>query len=44
MVRLRIDGHEVADIARQVQRSKRTFERFLQEAGARLHDLLVEGD
>jgi RNA polymerase sigma-70 factor (ECF subfamily) len=31
MVRLRIEGHEVADIATRTQRSKRSVERVLQE-------------
>jgi RNA polymerase sigma-70 factor (ECF subfamily) len=40
MVELRIQGHEVADIARQTGRSKRTVERSLQEFRARLRHLL----
>jgi RNA polymerase sigma-70 factor (ECF subfamily) len=36
MVELRIEGHEVAEIARRSGRSKRTVERILQEARARL--------
>ncbi len=40
VVRLRIEGHEVADIATRMGRSKRTTERLLQEARKRLADLL----
>jgi RNA polymerase sigma-70 factor (ECF subfamily) len=40
MVQLRIDGHEVAEIARLAGRSKRTVERLLQEARRRLADVL----
>jgi RNA polymerase sigma-70 factor (ECF subfamily) len=42
MIELRIEGHEVAAIARQTGRSKRTVERVLQEARAKLADLLNE--
>ncbi|HEX8200108.1 MAG TPA: sigma-70 family RNA polymerase sigma factor [Isosphaeraceae bacterium] len=41
IVELRIEGHEVAEIAQQVRRSKRTVERILQEfrrrLGAQIH-------
>jgi RNA polymerase sigma-70 factor (ECF subfamily) len=40
MVELRIQGHEVAEIARRSGRSKRTVERCLQEVRARLRGLL----
>jgi DNA-directed RNA polymerase specialized sigma24 family protein len=40
VVELRMAGHEVADIARQTGRSKRTVERFLQEARRQLSTLL----
>lgn len=43
MIELRIEGHEVSEIARQVERSKRTVERILQEFRARL-DTLIHGD
>jgi RNA polymerase sigma-70 factor (ECF subfamily) len=42
VVRLRLQGHEVAAIARQTRRSKRTVERSLQEACARLRHALLE--
>ena len=42
MVELRVEGHEVAEIARRTGRSKRTVERLLQEGRARLADLLDE--
>ena len=42
MIELRIEGHEVAEIAASVQRSKRSVERVLQEfrekLGAQIHD------
>jgi hypothetical protein len=41
---LRIQGHEVAEIARQSGRSKRTVERILQDVRARLRQLLVDVD
>jgi RNA polymerase sigma-70 factor (ECF subfamily) len=44
MVELRIDGYEVADIARQSNRSKRTVERVLQEFRHQLGALLNEDD
>jgi RNA polymerase sigma factor (sigma-70 family) len=40
MLELRIQGHEVAEIARAVGRSKRTVERNLQEVRTRLRTLL----
>src|SRR5262245_9832624 len=40
ILELRIQGHEVAEIARLTGRSKRTVERNLQEARARLRSLL----
>lgn len=44
MVRLRIDGHEVAEIAAHTKRSKRTVERVLQEFRTRLATILTEDD
>jgi RNA polymerase sigma-70 factor (ECF subfamily) len=44
MVELRIQGHEVADIARQTNRSKRTVERNLQDFRSRLHEIFEEGN
>jgi RNA polymerase sigma-70 factor, ECF subfamily len=43
MVTLRIEGYEVAEIARQTGRSHRTVERILQQARERLTELL-DGD
>jgi len=43
MVTLRIEGHEVAEIARLTGRSQRTVERILQQARQRLTELL-KGD
>jgi RNA polymerase sigma-70 factor (ECF subfamily) len=43
VVTLRIEGHEVAEIARQTGRSHRTVERVLQQARQRLTELL-QGD
>ena len=40
MVRLRIDGHEVADIAAHTGRSKRSVERVLQQFRDQLQGLL----
>jgi RNA polymerase sigma-70 factor (ECF subfamily) len=40
MVELRIQGHEVAEIAQNTGRSKRTVERTLQDARSRLRELL----
>ncbi len=42
MVELRIQGHEVAEIARQTGRSKRSVERALQEVRTKLRTLLQE--
>ena len=42
MVTLRIEGHEVAEIAKQTGRSKRTVERLLQDARTKLAHLLEE--
>jgi RNA polymerase sigma-70 factor (ECF subfamily) len=43
MVELRVEGYEVAEIARKTGRSKRTVERILQDARKTLADLLGEG-
>jgi RNA polymerase sigma-70 factor (ECF subfamily) len=43
MIELRIEGHEVNDVAAAVQRSKRSVERVLQEFRQRL-DALIRGD
>jgi RNA polymerase sigma-70 factor (ECF subfamily) len=40
IVELRIEGYEVAEIARRTERSKRTVERVLQEARQQLRGLL----
>ncbi len=40
MIELRIDGHEIDEIARRTERSKRTVERMLQEARKQLAHLL----
>jgi RNA polymerase sigma-70 factor, ECF subfamily len=40
MVELRLAGHEVAEIAQRLQRSKRTVERVLLQCRKQLHDLL----
>jgi len=42
VVKLRIEGYEVAEIAEKTERSKRTVERVLQEARKQLSDLLPE--
>ncbi len=42
MVELRIEGHEVAEIAAAVGRSKRSVERVLQDFRKRLDDLIRE--
>jgi hypothetical protein len=42
IVRLRIEGHQVAEIAARVNRSRRTVERVLQEFRQELHDSLGE--
>ena len=44
MVTLRIEGHEVAEIARLTNRSHRTVERLLQQARQRLTELMEGGD
>ncbi len=44
MVELRIQGYEVAEIARLTGRSRRSVERVLQEARQTLGDLLKEDD
>ena len=44
MVELRIEGYEVAEIARKTGRSKRTVERILQEARKQLGEFLYEED
>jgi RNA polymerase sigma-70 factor (ECF subfamily) len=43
IVRLRIEGYEVAEIAARVSRSRRTVERVLQEFRQELQDSLGEG-
>jgi RNA polymerase sigma-70 factor (ECF subfamily) len=43
IIELRIEGHEVAEIGRKVQRSKRTVERVLQDFRRRL-SALIEGE
>jgi RNA polymerase sigma-70 factor (ECF subfamily) len=42
MVRMRIEGHEVAQIALATGRSKRSVERILQEARQKLHEAFHE--
>jgi RNA polymerase sigma-70 factor (ECF subfamily) len=42
MIEMRIEGHEVNEIATTVQRSKRSVERELQEFRRRLHALIDE--
>jgi RNA polymerase sigma-70 factor (ECF subfamily) len=44
LVELRIQGHEIAEIACQTGRSKRTVERILQEVRQRLRQLLIDVD
>jgi RNA polymerase sigma-70 factor, ECF subfamily len=44
MLELRIEGHEVLEIARKTGRAKRTVERLLQEARETLRGLLGGGD
>jgi RNA polymerase sigma-70 factor (ECF subfamily) len=44
IVEQRIEGYEVAEIAEQLQRSKRTVERVLQEFRRRLDAQIHEGD
>jgi RNA polymerase sigma-70 factor (ECF subfamily) len=43
IVELRIEGHEIAEIARRTHRSKRTVERVLQEFRQRLDTQIREG-
>jgi RNA polymerase sigma-70 factor (ECF subfamily) len=40
VVRLRMEGYDVAEIAEQIARSKRTVERMLQEVQSRLRSML----
>src|SRR5262249_14662604 len=42
IIQLRMEGHEVAEIADKMGRSKRTVERVLQEARQKLSQLLDE--
>jgi RNA polymerase sigma-70 factor (ECF subfamily) len=42
LVELRIQGHEVAELARRTGRSKRTVERILQDVRSRLRQLITE--
>jgi RNA polymerase sigma-70 factor (ECF subfamily) len=42
MIRLRIEGHGVAEIAKKTQRSKRSVERVLQQFRSRLGRLVLE--
>ena len=42
MIELRIEGHEVVEIAQEIQRSKRSVERVLQEFRNRLNALIHE--
>lgn len=44
IIQLRIEGHEVNEIARLTQRSKRTVERNLQQFRQQLADLINEDD
>jgi RNA polymerase sigma-70 factor (ECF subfamily) len=44
MVRLRIDGHEIGEVARKMGRSRRTVERTLQEIRLKMGQLLREED
>ena len=44
IVEMRIQGHEMAEIAEQTRRSKRTVERVLQEFRKRLDAQIREGD
>ena len=43
MIELRIEGHEVNEIATAVQRSKRSVERVLQDFRKRLEALIERG-
>lgn len=42
IVRLRIEGHEISEIAQRTSRSKRTVERTLQQFRARLNKMIEE--
>ena len=44
MIELRIEGHEVAEIATSVQRSKRSVERVLQEFREKLDAQIRDED
>jgi RNA polymerase sigma-70 factor (ECF subfamily) len=44
MLELRIQGHEIAEIAQRTARSKRTVERVLQEVRGSLRRLLVDAE
>jgi RNA polymerase sigma-70 factor (ECF subfamily) len=44
VIRLRMEGYEVEEIAKAVGRSKRTVERLLQEGRTRLGELLKDSD
>ena len=44
MIQLRIEGHEISQIAEQTQRSKRTVERVLQKLRQRLSDLIDDAN
>jgi RNA polymerase sigma-70 factor (ECF subfamily) len=44
VIRLRLEGYEVKEIAERLGRSRRTCERLLQEARTNLAELLQEGD
>lgn len=44
MARLRVEGYQVAEIARKTGRSRRTVERILQETRVKLNQLVHEDD
>jgi RNA polymerase sigma-70 factor, ECF subfamily len=44
MARLRVEGYQVAEIARETGRSRRTVERILQETRVKLNQLVREDD
>ena len=44
MIQLRIEGHEVSQIAERTQRSKRSVERVLQKLRQRLSDLIDDAN
>ena len=44
MIEMRIDGHEIAEISRDVGRSKRSVERVLQDFRRRMGELIHEVD